>query len=134
MQRCCCLLALTLAWAARADSFDWSPAREESVIEVLTSDADGDLRETPVWIVVLEGAGYVRANDTKWLANIRRGSAVRLRVRGVESGVEATEVTDAGVAARVEEAFKQKYGLLQRLMSLVRTTEPTVLRLTPLES
>jgi hypothetical protein len=134
VQELCWLVAVALAVGAPASAFDWSSARNTSVVEVLTSDPDGDLRETPVWIVVLGDAAYVRTNDTKWLANIRRGSAVRLRINGLEAGVEATEVSDARVAADVEEAFKQKYGLTQRVMSMFRMTEPTVLRLTTLES
>lgn len=123
---------LAFVASAPAAAFDWTPAREESVVEVLTSDADGSLRETPVWIVVLDAAAYVRTNDSKWLANIRRGSAVRLRIRDVESPVEAAETRDAALAEQVEEAFKAKYGLTQRVMSLFRMSEPTVLRLTPL--
>jgi hypothetical protein len=119
--------------AAAVHAFDWTPANEESVVEILTSDVDGSLRETPVWIVVLDGAAYVRTNDSKWLANIRRGSAVRLRVRDVESAVAAAETQDAALAARVEEAFKTKYGFTQRVMSLFRMSEPTVLKLTALE-
>ena len=121
-----------LAGAASAQSIDWSAAQNESVIEVLTSDEDGSLRETPVWIVVLDGAGFVRTNDSKWLANIRRGSAVRLRIAGAESSVAASERSEAELAARVERAFKDKYGLTQKLMSLFRMREPTVLELTPL--
>jgi hypothetical protein len=127
------LVFLCFAAAAAADAFDWTPASEDSVVEILTSDADGSLRETPVWIVVLNGAGYVRTNDSKWLANIRRGTAVRLRVREVESQVGTDEVKDAALAARVEEAFKTKYGFTQRVMSLFRMSEPTVLKLTALE-
>ena len=128
------IAVLMLAWfasAAAARPFDWTPASSESVVEVLTSDADGDLRETPIWIVVIGDAGYVRTNDSKWLANIRRGSAVRLRVRDVESAVLAREVADAALKASVETAFKAKYGWMQRLMSVFRMREPVVLRLAP---
>jgi hypothetical protein len=117
-----------------AQPVDWNAAQTESVIEILTSDADGSLRETPVWIVVIDGAGYVRTNDSKWLANIRRGSAVRLRIAGAESPVEAKEEPDAALMQRVEAAFKAKYGLTQKLMSLFRMREPVVLRLTSLTS
>lgn len=123
--------ALALHALAQATPFDWTPASEESVIEVLTADPDGDLRETPVWIVVLDGAGFVRTTDSKWLANIRRGSPVRLRVRNVESAMVANEVSDAALRARVEAAFKEKYGALQRVMSLLRMREPVVIRLDP---
>jgi hypothetical protein len=125
-------VASALSLSARA--FDWTPLREDTVVEILTSDADGSLRETPVWIVVLDSAAYVRTNDSKWLANIRRGTAVRLRMRDVESPMHVVEMNDAAVAARVEEAFKAKYGFTQRVMSLFRMSEPTVLRLTPFES
>jgi len=70
-----------VASGAGAGEFDWAPAREESVVEIVTTDEDGEPRETSVWIVVLDDAGYVRTNDSAWLANIRRGSPVRLRVR-----------------------------------------------------
>jgi len=126
------LAALVFAFVATAlaaHAFDWTPASEDSVVEILTSDTDGSLRETPVWIVVLDGAGYVRTDDSRWLANIRRGSPVRLRVRDVESAMEAVEAKDLALAARVEEAFKAKYGFTQRVMSFFRMTEPTVLKL-----
>jgi hypothetical protein len=119
------------ASVAEAEPFDWAPASTESVVEVLTSDTDGELRETPVWIVVIDDVAYVRTNASKWLANIRRGSAVRVRVRGLESGVLALEVADATLKARVEKAFKKKYGSMQRMMSAFRMSEPVVLRLAP---
>jgi hypothetical protein len=127
------LVVVLFSVAAFAGSFDWSSARDESVVEILTSDADGSLRETPIWVVVIDGAGYVRTNDSKWLANIRRGSAVRMRLRGVESPMRATEVKDAALTDRIEEAFKAKYGVTQRLMSLFRISDPTVLKLAALE-
>lgn len=120
-----------LASATVAEPFNWAPASTESVVEVLTSDTDGELRETPVWIVVIDDLAYVRTNDSKWLANIRRGSAVRVRVRGLESGVLAFEVADAALKARVEKEFKKKYGSMQRMMSMFRMSEPVVLRLAP---
>ncbi len=127
------LVIVLLGAAAPAEPFDWTPVQEESVVEILTSDADGSLRETPVWIVVIEGAAYVRTNDSKWLANIRRHSAVRLRMHDVESAVRASEVKDAALSSRIEDAFKAKYGMTQRLMSLFRISEPTVLKLAALE-
>ena len=125
------LLALSLLAPAPALGLEWAAYREESVIEILTHDADGARRETPVWCVVLDDAAFVRTNDSRWLANIRRGSPVALRARGVESSVQVEEVEDGALKARVEEAFKTKYGAMQRVMSALRMREPTVLRLTP---
>jgi len=127
----CLATAFALASALPAAAFDWTPYREDSTIEILTFDEDGSLRETKIWIVVLDDAGYVRTNDSRWLANIRRDPAVRLRTRGVESWFTAEETDDADVYDAVEEAFKQKYGWMQRTMSVFRMSRPTVLRLTP---
>lgn len=123
------LLAAGVGTAA-GDEGDWSPFAEADVVVILTDDEDGDRRATNIWIVVLDGRAYVRTNDSRWLANIRRGSPVALVTGEHEQTVTAREVDDPDVSARVEEAFKTKYGLLQRVMSAFRISEPTVLELT----
>jgi len=115
--------------AARAQA-DWTPFADIQVVQILTDDEDGERRETSVWITVLDGRGYVRTNDSRWLANIRRGSPVALRAGDREQTVAAREIDDPELAARVEQAFREKYGLLQRVMSALRMREPTVLELT----
>jgi hypothetical protein len=126
----CTLVLLALAVPALAGELDWSRFQEASVIHVVTHDEDGDLRDTPVWIVTFDGHGYVRTNDSRWLANIRRGSSVALRLDEKEFSVTAREPNDSALDHRVEEAFAGKYGLTQRMMSMFRMREPTVLELT----
>jgi len=127
----CALFLLTLAASAGAAAeIDWQRFQDEDVIEVVTRNEDGALRETSVWIVAFDGHGYVRTNDSRWLANIRRGSDVVLRLGEDEFAVAAREPDDPAIDARVEEGFKQKYGFMQRVMSVFRMTEPTVLELT----
>src|SRR5687768_15143125 len=59
--KACVLLLLTLAGpAAATDEVDWPRVADTDVVEIVTSDEDGALRETKVWIVVLDGHGYVR--------------------------------------------------------------------------
>jgi hypothetical protein len=112
------LAALLLALTAGADSGpSWQPFVDTDVIEILTLDPGGDSRETKVWIVVLDDAGYVRTNDSRWLANIRRGSPVKLRIEEREWPVLAEETDDRDTVDRVG------------VMSFFRMTEPTVLRL-----
>jgi hypothetical protein len=125
----CLLLAAVLAGRARAAEVDWQRVQDEDVIEVLTHDEDGALRETSVWIVAFDDHGYLRTNDSRWLANIRRGSSVSLRIGEDEFAVTAREPDDAALSARVEEGFKQKYGFTQRVMSVFRMREPTLLEL-----
>ena len=123
------LAALLIAAGTAAADGAWAPFAEAEVVRIVTVDADGDERDTPVWIVLVDGSPYVRTNDSRWLANIRRGSPVALRLDEAERPVVAEEVSDADVTARVEEAFKAKYGFVQRVMSFLRIREPTVLRL-----
>lgn len=123
------LLAIALAAPARGDA--WAPYREASVVEIVTTDDGGEARVTKVWTVVLGESAFVRTNDSQWLANIRQGSKVYFRAGDVEREVRAVEIGDESIRESVEEAFKEKYGLVQRVMSLVRITEPTVLRLDP---
>jgi len=127
----CLLLGALLA--APAAAFDARAVADRDVVVVVTRDADGARRDTRVWIVALDGRAYVRTGDSRWLANIRRGSPVALRVGDgpEEEAVRAREVDDPGLEARVEAAFIAKYGFLQRVMSLLRLSEPTVLELTP---
>lgn len=122
-------LAILFAATAAPAQTTWSPFEEAGVVQIVTQDEDGSERDTPVWFVVVDGAGYVRTNDSRWLANIRRGSSTVLRLDETERPVTGEEVGDGAVTAAVEEAFKTKYGLMQRVMSAFRMREPTVLRL-----
>ena len=126
---CLCLLA-----SAASGQTLWSPFEEASVIRIVTQDEDGAERVTPVWFVTVDGAGFVRTNDSRWLANIRRGSRVELRLDTTRRPVSAEEVSDTVTTEAVEQAFLAKYGLVQRVMSAFRTREPTVLRLRQQES
>ena len=127
-------IALTCGFSAvsmaTSDPTEWQPFAEQDVIQIITEDPDGDLRETKIWIVVLDGTGYIRTNNSRWLANIRRGSPISLRSEEWESRVTATEIDDDQVDEEVESAFKSKYGLMQSVMSFFRISDPTLLELT----
>jgi hypothetical protein len=123
------LLAFVSLTAPSHAESTWSPFAEADVVRIVTVDEDGARRDTPVWFVVVDGAAFVRTNDSRWLANIRRGSSVSLRLDETERAVTSEEVSDAAVTGAVEEAFKVKYGFMQRVMSVFRMREPTVLRL-----
>ena len=129
MQGAWIVLALAGLAGPAAGEDRWAPFAEADVIHVVTQDDDGAERDTKVWWVVVDDAAFVRTNDSRWLANIRRGSSVVLRLDAVARPVTAEEVGDAATRERVEAAFKAKYGWLQRAMSALRMREPTVLRL-----
>ena len=119
-----------LAAPAAADE-SWTPFAETEVVHIVTQDDGGAERDTKVWLVVVDGAAFVRTNDSRWLANIRRGSAVALKLDSTPRAVTALEESDAATRERVEAAFLAKYGLRQRVLSALRMREPSVLRLTP---
>ncbi len=123
--------ALLAPDVTEAADVDWTAIQQTSVVEILTIDPDGDLRETKIWIVVVDGSAWVRTNRSRWLANIRRDPEVRLRVGERIFELRASEVSDAAARESAEAAFKQKYGWVQSVMSFFRLREPTVLRLEP---
>ena len=126
--------ALMGSGASADDNSEWTgPFAEVGTIHILTQDADGGVRDTKVWIVTSHADAWIRTNDSRWLANIRRGSPIDLRTDEVSQPVAAVEVADASEAERVEALFKAKYGWVQRVMSALRISEPTVLRLRPAE-
>lgn len=125
------LLAQATPAQAQAQAVDWTPYEEDWVVEIITLDPDGERRETKIWIVVLDGAAYVRTNESRWLANIQRLPEVLLRTRDVEQPLLAEIDDGMDVYDRVEAAFKEKYGLLQKIMSAMRIGRPTVIRLLP---
>ncbi len=94
------ILALALflfATPAAADSPypDWEAVADIEVIEVLTHDEGGDLRESKVWFVLVEGEAYLRTSESAWLENLRRDSNLGLRVEDVKYQARALEVTTA---------------------------------------
>jgi hypothetical protein len=107
---------LLLSAGARAQAPDWTAVADENVIEVLSHDADGDLRETTVWMGVVDGIGYVRTSDTRWRANIERDAKIGVRVAGQDYSLRAELVTDDALRARVNAVFRAKYGFTDRML------------------
>ena len=99
-----------MAAGARADPVDWNAVAAEQTVVILTVEADGSPRETTVWLVVVDGQGYIRTGNTHWHANIVREPQIAVRVAGAEHAVTADHVTDEPLRARIEKAFNDKYG------------------------
>jgi hypothetical protein len=94
---------------------DWNEADRWSV-HVVTQDADGDLRVARIWIVVLDGAGVIRTQQSRWWKNIERGSFCRIRIDGHDYPVEVHELTDLALRRRIDQAFADKYGWQERMV------------------
>jgi hypothetical protein len=108
---------LTAAGGARAQSPDWNAVAAEDTIEIVTHDADGALRETTVWLGVVDATGYVRTSDSRWSENIGRDPDVVVRIAGTDYPLRAESTTDPALRARVNEVFRAKYGFMDRMLS-----------------
>ena len=97
------------AGVARAEAVDWNAAHEHDVIEILTTDPDGELRETKVWVAALDGRGYVRTNDSRWFQNLVREPSAAIRFGDAQHPVRAEVVRDPALRARVDAVFAEKY-------------------------
>jgi hypothetical protein len=111
------LALCTASLAYGAEPLDWNAVAAEDTIEIVTHDADGDVRETTVWVGVVDGVGYVRTTGSRWLENIGRDPNVLVRVGGGEYALRAEPSDDAALRARVNEVFRAKYGFTDRMLS-----------------
>ena len=117
--------------SAAAASPDWNAVAATDTVEVITKNADGTLKDTTVWLVVVDGQGYIRTGNTRWWSNIERDHDVALRIEGKEYPLRVELVEDPELRQRVIDAFRAKYGWVDRAMDAIRSSTPHVMKLTP---
>ena len=109
-------VSFALPGAARA--VDFGALAEVDVPELVTHDADGSERVTKLWLVVVDGEGFVRTGETRWAENIARDPEVELHAIGEAHLLRAAAVADVPLRERVNAAFRAKYGWQDRLLHL----------------
>lgn len=129
MRTAAALAALLVAAAAPAAAVEWRRLSDVEQVEVVTTDEDGDVRETTVWLVVVDGEGYIRTGNTRWGSNLVRHPRVMLRAAGEEYALHAEFVQDEARRAAVVDAFRAKYGFVDRLLSVFRGSSPKIMHL-----
>jgi len=124
-------LALAVsAAAARAAEPDWEKIKDVPRIEIVTHDADGEARETTIWFVELDGQGFIRTGNSKWLANIQRSASdVVLRIEGADYPLRAEFIENEKLRERVTEAFHAKYGWVDSLVHVTRGGRPNIMHM-----
>jgi hypothetical protein len=101
-------------------------------VVVETVDADGSARETTVWLVVVDGEGYVRTSGgSRWGDNAVRRGALSLRVAGAAYPMQVEPVEDDALRERVADAFRAKYGWTDAVLSWMRSARPRIFHLVP---
>ena len=126
---------LAVALVAAAPAFgeypDWESLADVEIIEVVTTDEDGDLRVTKVWFVLVDGVPHLRTNDSRWLDNLRRDPNLRLRIEEREYEARAEEIPGDDIVETVDRASAEKYGWQERLIHPFRIAKPDILKLEP---
>ena len=118
--------------AAAGEPPDWNAVANLDTVSVATLNPNGTLRYTTVWLVVVDGRGYIRTGDTTWGANVIRDPAVRLVVDGKEYALRADFVEAEDERALVMAAFNAKYGWTDTVFGWFRGGRPKIMRLASL--
>jgi hypothetical protein len=125
-------IGFSLVWAlaASAKEPDWEKLADVGRIEVLTHDEDGDVRETTIWFVTLDGQGFIRTGGSTWGENIKRNpDDVVLRIEGVEYPLHAEFIENDKLRERVVAAFRVKYGWSDGFVNFVRGARPNIMHM-----
>ncbi len=117
------ILAVVIAAAVLfvASIFAISEAGEEIVI-LRTLEADGSPVETRLWVVEDGGRQWLRAGvpTSGWLLRIEANPAVVVVRAGRAHEYRAVPVRDPAVRDRIHALMRERYGLADRWVSLIR--------------
>ena len=137
MQRfaACLVLAFSLSFpglaGAQSDGPEWASLAEVDTVQVLTTNEDSRVRDTTVWLVVMDGDGYIRTGGTAWGDNVVRDPEIEVSIEGTKYPLRAHFVEDDGLRQRITDSFREKYGFADSLIGLFRGDRPKIMRLTP---
>ena len=123
--------AAFLSVPGAAAAVDWSALADVRVPQLFTRTEEGSLRVTKLWLVVVDGQGFVRTGDTRWFRDIERNPDVSIGAQGDSHPLRATPVTESGLRGRVNAAFRAKYGWRDRLVHPFGAGGSNILRLDP---
>lgn len=111
----------------------WLAGEQTEVVVLRTTDALGAAHETKLWVVDLDGTAWVRAArpERRWFQRLRERPAVELVRRGVALPYRGLEIEDPAMRARVDAAFREKYGFVDWWYGLLLRRDPRPIRLDP---
>ena len=126
-----CLALVRITWAADAVAPGWDPAsfREDSTLEIMTTEPEAGEHWSKLWLVVIDNQLYVRLGDRAY-GRVQRNTTkpyVKLKVGGKEYDKvkleETPDLKDKVAAAMADKYFMDK---------LIRyENHPMAARLTP---
>lgn len=127
------LVVAIALWAlpltAAAASPDWEALAEIETIEVITHDEDGEPVEKTIWLVVVDGQGFIRSGSSSWVKHVKRDPDIVLRIEGTEYPLRADFIENEELRARVTAEFREKYGFSDVLISPIRGSNPNIMHM-----
>jgi len=123
MRRALVVLALTTLVACASsppmvatETIDWESVAATRTPWIVTHESDGGEKARPLWLVVLDGRGYIRTSQTSWFADIQGDANVMLRVGEIAYPLRAVPVVERSLRDRVSQGFREKYGVFDFLI------------------
>ncbi len=110
------LACVTGAVSVAQEPIDWRAADGRWSLHIVTVDPDGDERVTRIWLAIVDGEGTLRAGDSRWWRNLERDAHCGVRLLGIDYPVRVEFVTEHEEKVRIDDAFVEKYGWLERIM------------------
>lgn len=109
---------------------EWEAVADVETIQVLTEKEDGTRRDTTVWLVVVDGQGYIRTGGSSWGDAVKADPDVEIRIGDASYLLQVRFVEDEELYQRVTDAFREKYGFADVLAGVLRGSNPSIMRLT----
>ena len=123
------LLAALFGASAGSAAPEWETVADEQTVTVETTNEDGSLRYTTIWLAVTDGQGFIRTGNTTWGGNVERMPEVMLRIGDANHALRADFIEADDARERIIQAFREKYGWKDALMSPIRGSRPKIMRL-----
>ena len=98
------------------EPIDWQAATDRWSLQIVTLDPDDDKRVTRIWLANVDSEASLRTGDSRWWHNLVRDPNCRIRLSGIDYPVRVEFVTEHEEKARIDDAFGEKYGWLERVM------------------
>jgi hypothetical protein len=98
---------------SRFDHRTLARLEEADEVEMRTARSDGTASSRPIWIVVVDGAPYVRSyagEHGAWWRHARRDGRAELGVDGEALPVRVVQASGGALDERVSQAYHGKYG------------------------
>lgn len=126
-------LGFALASLLALGAATWVAGEQTEVAVLRTTDAQRDTHDTRLWVVDLDGTAWVRAGrpEQRWFQRLREQPAVTLVRHGVSLPFRAVVIEDPVMRARIDAAFREKYGLVDWWYGLLLRRDPRPIRLDP---